>query len=156
MSENLRPGIDYVGVTTPFYCHDGKGHLLLAQRTVGARDEHGTWDPGSGKLEFGSSIEDNILREVREEYGCEGTIQTVLPALNLLREMGDQLAHWVVVAAFVLVNPDEVQLMEPDKFSDLGWFTLDALPRPLHQGFASSLERFKAEFIAMLSVSDKS
>jgi len=124
---------------------------LLAQRSIGAREEHGTWDPGSGQLEFGSTIEENILREVREEYGCEGTVQTILPALNLLREMDGHFTHWIVVAAFVLVNPDEVQLMEPDKFNDIGWFALDDLPQPLHQGFASSLERFKAEFLKIMN-----
>lgn len=155
MSENLRPGIDYIGVTTPFYCHDGKGRLLLAQRSTGARDEHGTWDPGSGKLEFGSTIEDNILREVKEEYGCDGIIQKLLPALNLLREMDGHLSHWLVVAAFVLVNPDEVRLTEPDKFSEMGWFTLDELPTPLHRGFALSLEQFNAEFLTMLAHSEE-
>lgn len=155
MSEKLRPGFDYIGISTPFYCHDGKGHLLLAKRTKYARDEDGTWDPGAGLLEHGSSIEANILREIKEEYGCEGTIQKLLPAVNLLREIDGQLSHWLVVAAFVLVNSDDVQLMEPDKFSEIGWFTLDELPSPLHQGFALSFERFKSEFFAMLAGSDE-
>lgn len=156
MTEVLRPGLDYVGVSTPFYCHDGKGHILLAKRTEGARDEHGTWDPGSGELAFGSSVKDNILREVREEYGCAGEIQEFLPAHSIFREMDGVMTHWIAIAAFVLVDPDQVELTEPDKFSDLGWFTLDTMPTPLHRGFAFTLEQYKSTFMAVLSSSSES
>ena len=156
MLNSFQPGIDYIGITTPFYCHDGQGQLLLAQRSTGARDEYGSWDPGSGKLEFGSTVEENILREVKEEYGCDGTIQKMLPAHSILRTMDGKQTHWLAIPAFVLVDRAQVRLMEPAKFTQLGWFTLDNLPQPLHQGFAASLERFKAVFTAMLSVSDES
>ncbi len=153
MLNSSQPGIDYIGITTPFYCHDGEGYLLLAQRSVGARDEHGAWDPGSGQLELGSSIEENILREVKEEYGCEGTIQKTLPAHSILRTMHGRQTHWLAIPAFVLVDRKQVTLMEPEKFSEFGWFTLDELPSPLHQGFALSFEKFKAEFIKMIAKS---
>ncbi len=151
MPNSLQPGVDYVGVTTPFYCHDGEGHLLLSQRSTGARDEHGTWDPGSGKLEFGSTIEENILREVREEYGCEGMIQKVLPAHSILRNMDRKQTHWLAIPAFVLVDRAQAKLMEPAKFSQLGWFSLDNLPQPLHEGFAFSFKRFNKEFIKLIT-----
>ena len=79
-------GIDYVGVTTPFYCNDGKGNFLLHKRSKNTRDEHGRWDPGSGKLDFGLEFEENVLKEVFEEYGCKGEIQEQLPAHTILRE----------------------------------------------------------------------
>lgn len=151
MPNSVYPGIDYIGITTPFYCHDGKGHLLLSQRSTGARDEHGAWDPGSGQLEFGSTIEDNILREVREEYGCDGTIQKVLPAHSILRTLNGKPTHWLAIPAFVLVKRTQVKLMEPAKFSQLGWFSLDDLPEPLHQGFALSFRRFNKEFKKLIT-----
>ena len=151
MSNSLLPGVDYVGVTTPFYCHDDKGHLLLAQRSSGARDEHGAWDPGSGQLELGSTIEENILREVKEEYGCDGTIQKTLPAHSILRTMDGKQTHWLAIPAFVLVDRSQVKLMEPEKFTQLGWFTLDNLPQPLHEGFAYSFKLFNTEFRMVLT-----
>lgn len=150
MTEVLRPGFDYVGVSTPFYCHDSKGRLLLAKRTEQARDEHGRWDPGSGELALGSSVEANILREVREEYGCEGTIQYILPPHSIIRAMEGRETHWLALAAFVLVDPEQVKLMEPDKFSEFGWFTLDALPTPLHEGFRFTLSTFRDDFERMI------
>ena len=59
MSETI--GKEYIGINTPFYCHDGQGHLLMHKRSAQCRDEHHRWDTGSGKLEFGVSIRDNVL-----------------------------------------------------------------------------------------------
>lgn len=139
-------GIDYIGVSTPFYCHDGKGKFLFAKRSDKCRDEHGAWDTGSGKLEFGLSIAENILKEVKEEYGCSGKIQQFLPALSILRTHNGQPTHWVAIPAFVLVDPNEVKIMEPKKFTELGWFTLDNLPQPLHTGFAFTFQNYTSHF----------
>ena len=140
-------GIDFIGVSTPFYCHDGKGNFLFAQRSERCRDEHGAWDPGSGKLEFGSSIEANVLREVQEEYGCRGTIQEFLPAHSIVRKHEGKTTHWVAVPAFVLVKRAEVRFCEPEKFTQLGWFRLDSLPKPLHTGFQQTLAKFPEYFV---------
>ena len=53
----MKPGIDYIGVSTPFYCHDGQGNFLFHKRSQKCRDEQGRWDTGSGKLEFGLTVE---------------------------------------------------------------------------------------------------
>jgi 8-oxo-dGTP pyrophosphatase MutT (NUDIX family) len=60
----MKIGFDYVGITTPFFCHDGKGNLLMHKRSKECRDEPGRWETGSGKLEFKVSLEENVLREV--------------------------------------------------------------------------------------------
>lgn len=81
----IRAGIDYIGITTPFYCNDGKGKFLFHKRSKNCRDEQGAWDPGGGQLEFGQSLENSVLREVIEEYGCAGEIQGLLPAHSIFR-----------------------------------------------------------------------
>ncbi len=64
VKDNLKPGVDYIGVTTSFYCNDGKGNFLLHKRSKNTRDENGRWDPGGGQLEFGEKPEKGVLREV--------------------------------------------------------------------------------------------
>ena len=54
--------------------------------------------------------------------------------------------HWIAIPFFVKVDPEEVKNNEPHKIEELGWFTLDALPQPLHSGFAYSFEYCKAYF----------
>jgi 8-oxo-dGTP diphosphatase len=139
-------GLDYVGVTTPFYCHDGKGNILMHKRTTECRDEHGRWDTGSGKLEFNLSLEENVLQEVLEEYGCKGVIEGKLPAHDIFRELNGAKTHWIAVPFFVRVNPSEVKNGEPHKIAELGWFPINKLPEPLHTGFAHSFSLFKEEF----------
>lgn len=146
MSEKLRPGIDYIGITTPFYCNDGEGNFVLHRRSENARDEQGTWDFGAGQLEFGEEIEQSMLRELFEEYGVEGEIQEQVPAHTILRIHDGQQTHWVAIPFFVKVDTSKVKIMEPDKHSEIGVFSLDNLPSQLHSGVKHSMEKYKPYF----------
>ena len=128
----MKAGVDYTGVTVSFYCHDGKGNFLLHKRSQTCRDEQGTWDFGGGKLEFGEDLEDAVLREVREEYCCEGEIQEKLPAVSRIRDNHGVKTHWVSVSYIIKVEPEDARIGEPDDMDEIGWFRLDALPDPLH------------------------
>lgn len=136
----MHAGFDYIGVTTPFFCTDGHGRFLLHKRSARCRDEQGTWDVGAGQLEFGQSFEESVLREVREEYGCDGTILEQLPVKNILRHHDGKQTHWVSIAFVIKVDPTTVRNNEPDKIDELGWFTLDNLPHPLHSGTGATLQ----------------
>jgi ADP-ribose pyrophosphatase YjhB (NUDIX family) len=142
----MKAGVDYVGITTPFFCNDGKGHFLLHKRSLKCRDEHGNWDPGGGQLEFGETPEQSVLREVKEEYGCTGIIQEFLPPHSIFRLQNSTKTHWLALPFFVLVDKDHVKNNDPKKIDEIGWFTLDILPHPLHSGFKKTLKRFKRHF----------
>lgn len=142
----MKPGIDYIGIATPFYCNDGKGNFLFHKRSNQCRDEKGRWDTGSGQLDFGLTPEENVLKEVFEEYGCNGEIQEQLPAHLILREQNDKKTHWLVIPFFVKINPIDVKNNEPDKIDEISWFSLDNLPKPLHTGFNFSFNKYKKYF----------
>jgi 8-oxo-dGTP pyrophosphatase MutT (NUDIX family) len=130
-----RAGVDYVGVTTSFYCHDGEGNFVFALRNKNCRDEHGRWDPGAGGLDVENTLEENVLKEVMEEYGCRGIVEEWLPPITLFREHEGQKTHWLAIGAFVRVNREDVKIMETHKFDNLIWRSLSDLPEPLHSGF---------------------
>lgn len=142
----MKIGVDYVGISTPFYCNDGQGNFLLHKRSKNCRDENDNWDPGSGKLDFGISIEENVLKEVAEEYGCKGEIQERLPAHDIFREHDGVKTHWVAIPFFIKINPKEAKNNEPEKIDEIGWFRLDNLPQPLHSGFQITLSKFSEYF----------
>lgn len=142
----MKAGIDFIGITTPFYCHDGNGRVLFHKRSNNCRDEHGRWDTGSGELEFGLTPEENVLKEVLEEYGCHGEIQERLPAHSIFREWEDKKTHWLAIPFFIKVNPLEVRNNDPEKISEIDWFTLDNLPTPLHTGFCFTFTNYKKYF----------
>jgi len=143
-------GIDCVGVSTSFYCHNGNGKWLLHKRSENCRDEKGAWDSGGGKLEFGLTLEQNVLKEVREEYGCEATIQKQLPAITLLRQSPEgKETHWVVIPFILFINMKhgkEVKMEDSEKMVELSWFSLDKLPKPLHSGFQKTFQLNKSTF----------
>jgi 8-oxo-dGTP diphosphatase len=57
---------------------DGAGHVLMAQRP--AHKHLGLkWEFAGGKVELGESPEAAILREIKEEFGCDIAILRALP-----------------------------------------------------------------------------
>ena len=143
--EDLRKhkGISFTGVTTAFMCHDGKGKLFLAQRSKNSRDEHGNWDTGGGGLKHGQAVEDNLRREVKEEYGVEPLYIEFLGYMDAFRETPDgQPTHWLALYFAVLVDPKKVKICEPDMFDKYGWFKLDELPQPIHSQFPKFMKLY--------------
>lgn len=142
----FQPGVDYIGITTPFYCNDGNGVFVIHKRSKNTRDEHGRWDMGGGKLEFGENLEISVLREVKEEYGCDGKIQEMLPPHSIIREHNGKQTHWLAIPFFVKVDLSQVKNCEPHKIDHILFCTLDTLPRPLHTGLAKTMKLYKQYF----------
>jgi ADP-ribose pyrophosphatase YjhB (NUDIX family) len=142
----MKIGIDYIGITTPFYCNDGKGNFLFHKRSKNCRDEQGMWDPGGGKLEFGQTLEESVLREVQEEYGATGIIQEQLPAHSVVRNHEGKQTHWVAIPFFILVNQKDIRNNDPEKIEELGWFRLKDMPHPLHKGFQYTFKNYSQYF----------
>lgn len=130
---DLRRGIDFTGITVSFICHDGQGKFLMHTRSKNCRDEHGTWDCGGGALEYGESVDDAVQREILEEYGAKSLEIQFLGFFDTNRKLEDGTpTHWLALMHAVKVNPKEVRNNEPHKIDDLGWFTYENLPKPLH------------------------
>lgn len=141
---DMRRGVDHIGVCVCFVVHDGNGRILLQKRSQKTRDERGTWDIGGGAVEFGESIDEAVRREVQEELG-------VIPLNVQFLEAGDAhrvnhegyKTHWIYLLHAVLVNPVQVKIGEPEKIDEIGWFTLDKLPEPMHTMFHQVIEPAK-------------
>ena len=128
----MRKGLDYIGVNCAFICHDGQGNILMHKRSKNCRDEHGRWDCGAGSMEFGETFEETVHREVVEEYGAKPLEIKFIATKNFLREHNGETTHWLCNLHFVQVDRTQVHIAEPHKVDELGWFTLDNLPEPLH------------------------
>jgi 8-oxo-dGTP diphosphatase len=140
-ANDARRGIDFIGVTCSFVCHDDKGRILLHKRSKNCRDEHGRWDNGGGAHEFGSSLKETVIREIKEEYGVEPTDLKFIKAYDALRRLADGTpTHWVVLVYSAKVDPKKVKNNEPYKIDEIGWFTMYNLPSPLHSQVSHTLE----------------
>src|SRR6185369_7557573 len=100
----LIKGIDHIGITTTFLCHDGKGHVLMNKRSTNARDEHGRWDPGGGSVDFGMSAEETLKKEIAEEYCTDVLEFEFLGYRDVFRTQNGKPTHWLSLDFKVLVD----------------------------------------------------
>lgn len=142
----MKKGLDCIGVAVVYFCHDGKGNVILAKRSEAARDEKGRWDIGGGAVELGESVEETVRKEIREEYSTDVKEIEFLGFRDVHRMHDGESTHWIALDFKVLVDPEMATIGEPHKFDDLGWFTLDTLPSPVHSQLPTFLEKYKDRF----------
>lgn len=140
--------MDHIGVAVVYFCHDGKGNVLLAKRSQNSRDEIGRWDIGGGAVEFSQDAEDAVKKEIKEEYSSDALDLQFLGYRDVHRKHGETDTHWITLDFKVLIDPAAAKIGEPDKFDDLGWFTLETLPSPVHSQLPAFLEKYKTKLSA--------
>lgn len=147
MNNDFKKGVDYVGVSIVYSCHDGQGNFVMNKRGQNARDEHGCWDFGGGALEFGETIEETLKKEIKEEYCADVLNYEFMGFRDVHREHQSKETHWLALDFKVLVDRNQVQNGEPHKFDEINWFTLDNLPEDLHSQLPNFLELYKEKLL---------
>ncbi len=140
----MKRGIDCIAVGVVFFCHDGKGNVLLSKRSKMSRDEYDTWDPGGGSIEIGEKALDTLGREVKEEY-CTDIINSEFLGfrdVHRINEEGNK-THWIALDFKVLIDRKKAKNGVPEKHSEIGWFKVGNLPKPLHSQFPYFLKKYK-------------
>jgi 8-oxo-dGTP pyrophosphatase MutT (NUDIX family) len=98
---------------------DDAGRVLLVKHSYGERN----WQIPGGGGESGESAEETARREAREEVGIDLDIDRLV---GVYWELPDD--HHFVFRARALGEP---QVTDLDEITELGWFSPDALPRPI-------------------------
>jgi 8-oxo-dGTP diphosphatase len=102
------------------------GRVLAARRTTPAAAA-GRWEFPGGKVEPGESSASALVREVREELGCEvevtGWLTGVVP-------VGERHELTVAVVRLVAGEPaptehDRIRWLGPDELDDVDWLEPD-------------------------------
>lgn len=142
----MKKGVDHIGVEVVFFCHDGKGNLLMSKRSKKSRDEQGTWDPGGGSIDVGEKVMDALKREIKEEY-CADIIESEFLGFrdgHRVNEEGNK-TNWIILDFKVLVDREKVKNGVPDKHSEIKWFKFNNFRKPLHSQFPFFLKEYKTK-----------
>ena len=126
----MKPGIDYIGVSVGALIFNSQRKILLCKRSKNAKNERGCWEAPGGAVEFGETLEHAIIREMKEELGVELELLRQMPAANHI--IPNEHQHWIPSAFICRIKEGKKpKIMEPKKCDEIGWFSLNALPRPL-------------------------
>jgi 8-oxo-dGTP diphosphatase len=92
------------------------------------RRDNGHWEPPGGVLELAESIEDGLLREVREETGLDVTIEALTGAYkNLPRG---------IVALVFRCRPVSGRLATSAETAQIRWLTRDEVRDAMDEAYA--------------------
>jgi 8-oxo-dGTP diphosphatase len=141
----MRRAVDYIGVGVGAIIVDDAKRVFLAKRGAKAQNERGLWEFPGGAVEFGETLRDALIREIREEYGVTIVVRELLTVTDHI--LPDEKQHWVSPAYICQVTEGEPTICEPETCAEIGWFALDAIPSELTQVTRHDLELYR-EYVA--------
>jgi len=134
------PSQPVVGVGAVIVC-DGK--ILLVKRR--GEPGRGKWSVPGGLVELGETVEEAVIREVKEETGLDVAEPELIDVVdNIVRdEKGEIKWHFIILDFFVKVRGGE--LRASDDAEEIRWVPLDEAEKyDLTKTFRSFLQRNKA------------
>lgn len=111
------------------------GKILLGKRGTHGKD---TWSVPGGWLEYNESFEECAARECLEETGVRIKNPEFYHATNNIMPQDD--LHTITLFVKAEYESGDPMITEPDKFSEVGWYDLNDLPRPLFHPFELLME----------------
>ncbi|MBS7608927.1 MAG: NUDIX hydrolase [Candidatus Bathyarchaeia archaeon] len=141
MVKRLYPSQPVVGVGAIIVC-DGK--ILLEKRK--GEPGKGKWSVPGGLVELGETVEEAVIREVKEETGLDVAEPELIDVVdNIVRdENGGIKWHFVILDFFVKVRGGE--LRAADDAEEIRWVPLsEAEKYDLTKTFRSFLQRNRAK-----------
>lgn len=140
-------GRDYIGVGVGAAILNDRQEVLLSLRGSQARNERGKWEIPGGKVEWGETFEQAIVREVKEELGIEIEVIELLGLFDHI--LPDEKQHWVSPTFICKIISGEPCVLEPEKCEQVGWFSLEAAQKlPLSMITKQDISKLESQLAA--------
>ncbi len=122
-TNSLTPGKDFIGVGVGALIFNGKGKFFVSKRGPKARNEKGKWEIPGGKVEFGETLEQAIIRETQEEFGIVVKVVKLLQVCDHILPAEGQ--HWVSPTYICEIVSGTPMINEPEKSAEIGWYSIE-------------------------------
>ncbi|WP_313802313.1 NUDIX domain-containing protein [Cytobacillus sp.] len=103
---------------------DENNRILLVLRKK--KPEAGCWSLPGGKVDYMETIEDAVIREIKEELGIDIEISRLLCVTNHIIQAED--THYVAPTFIVRITNGQVINNEPHAIEEIQWFPIDEMP----------------------------
>lgn len=127
MNQEFKIGKDYIGIGVFALILNNERQILLARsvRTDKTSAEYEKWwkMPG-GTVEFGETIEEALIREIKEETDLEIKINQFLGYDDYIKNN----KHWIALNFLVYSESTNFKNNEPHKHPDMRWFLKNEIP----------------------------
>lgn len=118
----MKKGKDYIGVGVGAAIINKDRKVFITQRGPKAKNERGKWEIPGGGVDFGETFKQAAIREVQEECDCTIEIVDLLGICDHI--IADEGEHWVSPTFICKLVKGQPRIVEPEKCSAAGWFTL--------------------------------
>lgn len=126
-----------VGVGAVILDEANKVLLVLRKKAP----EAGCWSLPGGKVDYMETIENAIMREIKEELGVEIEITQLVCVTNHIIQSED--VHYVAPTFTARITNGEVQNREPDALEDVQWFSINEIPENITMTTEYALKQLK-------------
>jgi len=138
----MKAGKNYIGVSVGAFITNDKDQVLLVKRNKKARNDEGRWKLPGGKVEFGETRKEAIIREIQEELGI--TMKNIVLLHAVDEFFNNKKEHWLAsIYLYSLKLKDKPENKEPHKHDSIGWFNINKLPNPHSLMLKENIKEYK-------------
>lgn len=136
-----KPAVDFVGTGVGAVILNENNEILFLKRGKKAKNEVGKWKLPGGTIEWGETMEQTLIREMKEEVGVEVEIEDHLFTYDDF--IPDEGQHWIAIFFVCRIKKETVKNMEPGKIDGIEWFGIHEIPENVAIGTEEMVEKMR-------------
>jgi len=121
----MKAGVDYVGVWVWAIVMKETWDVLISKRWPKSNNEVGLWEFPGGTVEFWDTLEQTVVKEIKQETWIEVTVERFLWVFNHI--LPEEWQHWINNVFLTKYQGWEIFISEEEKekIIDCQWMNIE-------------------------------